>query len=477
MPVTLYPADHPAAHGGKQSCPDEFEKSKEIIQSSFDDIPENGIFPEANGFVNAAWWAYSKHHHLQIRPEDVWFSILTQLSFYINKNAEELRSHFVAHEGKKEVKVYAEGPVDFGKLAITMTKEMEEHIVDPKLREWIMPDFTTTEATDKVTAAILMMGSMQSYFGYTISICCGLPSATLLRTKNDWLSIRKRIDKITEFGQEMELFTKLLRPVLDRLVRSFDHPEDPDILDFWGKIVHWEQNGSGPDSLSGWITAFCFWTPEGRCLYRRGLVKDIMDPETGQWRAGCNIDGVQFHHVDTGEIPKGFVSVPVNLIANKTEYKTRMVAGSVGVKVWSSGDLIPDAFPRPGKATARPRARIQQDTKKEANKVARLREFRGSASQESPDKATAVNELPDTASKLQVPQGELKARLDSVQPVSGWWMYELKIGREYVELGIFGKLTLGYVRMITRRFILMNATQSFGLMLVPSHSLINRVYF
>lgn len=31
--------------------------------------------------------------------------------------------------------------------------------------------------------------------------------------------------------------------------------------------------------------------------------------------------------------------------------------------------------------------------------------------------------------------------------------------------------------MITRRFILMNATQSFGLMLVPSHSFINRVYF
>ncbi|KAJ4199800.1 hypothetical protein NW759_016010 [Fusarium solani] len=455
MPVTLYPADHPATPWRKasvatsslellqKSCPDEFEKSKEIIQSSFNNIPENGIFPEANGFVNAAWWAYSNHHHLQIRPEDVWFSILTQLSFYINRNAEKLRSHFVAHEGKKEVKVYAEGPVDFGKLAVIMTKKMEEHIVDPKLRKWIMPDFTTTEATDKVTAAILMMGSMQSYFNYTMCICCGLPSVTLLGTKSDWRKIRNRIEKITEFGEEAELFTKLLRPVLDRLVRSFDHPQDPHILDFWGKIVHWEQNGSGPDSLSGWISAFCFWTPEGSCLHAKGLVEDIMDPETGRYRAGCNIDGVQFHHVDIDEIPKGFVSVPVKLIANETEYKTRMVAGSVGVKVWSSGDLIPDAFPRPGKAAARPRPRTQRDTKKkEANKVARLREFasrliclsgkdaRGSASKESPDKATEVNEPSDTASRPQVPQRELKARLDSVQPVSGWWMYELKIGRE-----------------------------------------------
>ncbi|KAM0436681.1 hypothetical protein ACHAPT_002390 [Fusarium lateritium] len=460
MPVTLYPANHPAAPWTKRgaatsslellqkSCPDEHERSQRIIQSSFDDIPGNGIFPESNGFVDAAWWAYSQHHHLQIRPEDVWFSILTQLSFYINRNAEQLRSHFVAHRDRKEVKVCVVGSteaVDFGQLAVIMTEKMEEHIVDPKLRKWVMPDFTTTEATDKVTAAILMMGSMQSYFSYTMCVCCGLPSVTLLGTKDDWREIRNRVDKIPQFGAEAEQFTKLLRPVLDRLVLSFDNPLDPDILDFWGRIAHWEQNGSGPDHLSGWITAFCFWTPEGRCLHHKGLAEDIYDTETKRYHAGCNIDGIQFHHLDIEEIPKGFVSVPVKLIDDGVEIKTRMVAGSVGVKVWSSEDVLRDTPQQHGKAVteARPRTRREQKKKKKAEKVAHLREFvsrliclsrketRDSTSA-APGKGSALKETASssgTPSTPQVPQEELKPILDSVQPVSGWWMYELKKGR------------------------------------------------
>ncbi|KAI1785227.1 hypothetical protein LXA43DRAFT_151204 [Ganoderma leucocontextum] len=35
---------------------------------------------------------YRSHHHLRIRPDDVWLAILVQLNFYINAHAEELRS-------------------------------------------------------------------------------------------------------------------------------------------------------------------------------------------------------------------------------------------------------------------------------------------------------------------------------------------------------------------------------------------------
>lgn len=464
MPVTLYPADHPATpwQGGRYAtssaqllewaCPDEYKKSQRIIQSSFAEIHENLILPAKNGFVNAVWDAYSGHHHLQIRPEDVWFSILTQLSFYINKNAEKLRSHFVAHEGKKEVAVHIEGTLDYGELALLMTKQMEEHIVDPKLREWVMPDFTTTEAADKVTAAILMMGSMQEYFSYAGFMCCGLPSVTLTGTKEDWSKIRGRIDEIPKFGEEAETFANLLRLVLDHLVRSFDHPQDPAILDFWGKIVHHKKNGSGPDALSGWISAFCFWTPGGDCLYPRGLVKRLHNPITGEWYAGCKIHGVQFHHVYVGEVPEGFVSVPVKLIDHGAETMTRMVAGSVGFKICTRQDLISAALPRPEKETITPRAETPEETeKKKVSKVARLRESAlrliclpgrdagVSTSKESPDEVKVANEpqatdeppqAPDTVSNPDVSQKDSRPKLDSLQPVSGWWMYELKDGQE-----------------------------------------------
>lgn len=38
--------------------------------------------------------------------------------------------------------------VDFGAMARTMTDLMDSNIVDPTLREWILPNFSTTPVTD-----------------------------------------------------------------------------------------------------------------------------------------------------------------------------------------------------------------------------------------------------------------------------------------------------------------------------------------
>jgi hypothetical protein len=119
--VTVKPAPHGAnaiAASGhsittakellKSSCRKEFKKMRNdhMIQSSFDDIPVGVQYLGAsNGFVDAAIMAYNQHHHLIIRPEDVWFSVLVQLNVYINEHAEELRSMFVAHEGQKRLQL------------------------------------------------------------------------------------------------------------------------------------------------------------------------------------------------------------------------------------------------------------------------------------------------------------------------------------------------------------------------------------
>lgn len=93
----------------ESTCREEFNKTKDgpIIQSSFEgDISQQSpASARRNGFVDTAVNAYNQHHHLIIRPEDIWFSILSQLNLYINANAEQLRHMFVAHEGKKQLKL------------------------------------------------------------------------------------------------------------------------------------------------------------------------------------------------------------------------------------------------------------------------------------------------------------------------------------------------------------------------------------
>lgn len=96
-----------------------------------------------------AYHAYSAHHHLCIRPEDVWFAILTQITFYINAHAEGLRSFFVAHEGKKQLEAISEIR-NFALLAVQMGDIVGNNVVDPSLKDWVLPGFSTTTHTDIV---------------------------------------------------------------------------------------------------------------------------------------------------------------------------------------------------------------------------------------------------------------------------------------------------------------------------------------
>lgn len=405
MPVTLNVASHqgrpwinpPPVVSTEQlfqkSCKKEYRDCKQIIQSSFNDLPNASICASSNGFVRACHHAYSNHHHLILRPEDIWFAILSQLSFHINAHAEELRSFFVAHEGREELEVFGIGTiktVDFGPLTVRMTKEMDKHIVDPDMRQWILPDFSTTTQTDTVTAAVLMMGAMQEYFSYKMILCCGIPSVTLLGEKDDWIKIQDRLDKLPQLGPEPEQFTKLLKPIMEYYIRSFDVPDDPEVRSFWTRIAH-QNGGSRRHYLSGWITAFCFWDAGGKCLYNtpEGAVNTNDRSKSYPTSPGCNIDGTLYHRVDTNDIPSGYVSVPVTVDDHGRLYKTRMMAGSVGIQLRRSGLPVDQS---------------------------RGHMYGSSFAWGTNGETTHAGGGPGVGYPVD---------LDTLQPASGWWMYEI----------------------------------------------------
>ncbi|KAI9763705.1 MAG: hypothetical protein M1840_009178 [Geoglossum simile] len=344
MPVVTNPAPHRASIFSKSrdlatsaqellqgSCPQEFRSCESILQSSFSHIGSGSTTDSSpNGFVYAAVQAYNHHHHLVIRPEDVWFSILTQLSLFINAHAKDVRSAFVAHQGQKDLEVMSDTP-DFDRLAKAMTLKLEKNIVDPSLRKWIMPNFTTTTDTDKVVASVIMMGSLQKYFNYKISIRCGLPSVTLLGDKADWESILTKIERIPQLGSGTADWYQQLKPVITHFVGTFDSPDSSETKEFWQKIAHYSGGGSGPTYLSGWITAFCFWGETGKspCGTSGGC---------GSPAPALILDDVAYSRIDTEDIPPGFTSVPVKVDDNGDEYDAVMIAGLVGIKVTSSGD-------------------------------------------------------------------------------------------------------------------------------------------
>ncbi|KFG79844.1 hypothetical protein MANI_026956 [Metarhizium anisopliae] len=314
MPVTLTIVNHFAENwrssrvGTSEKLlelvsPREHRRTSRVIQSSFGGrlLGENHTSSSPNGFVWAAINAYSSHHHLCIRPEDVWFAIITQVGFYVNAHAESLRSFFVEHEGKKELKIDVYGStetVDFGAIAGAMTHLMAKN-------------------TDIAVASVLFMGAMQKYFSYTIRMACGIPSVTLLGEVADWADILSRLDKLAQLGEEPAQFADMLKPILRNIVLSFTEPSSPAVIRFWNSIADKHQM-SGSCTYSGWIAAFCFWNEKGEAQLSRKC-------RNGAWHAV----------IDSENIPAGFCSVPVKVDDNGREFNCTMIAGSVGIQVRS----------------------------------------------------------------------------------------------------------------------------------------------
>lgn len=303
---------------------------KRIIGTNY--AGDNKTQFRSNGFVQTVVSAYSGHHDLIIRPDDIWIAILSQFSFYLNANAEKFRTQFVAHEGKKELVVLVpptslEG-IDWDSFGDKMVEKMHEELVDKDLKYWIIPNFTTTTRTDSTVSAILMMATLKHYFTYTMQMLCGIPHVTLEGTRDDYQSILSRLDKLDSWDNSTRAWAKMLKPILRKFIAAFDGEVD---LDFWGHIVSEHHYGSGSSELGGWITAFSAISEKG--LFTAG--QDVLPNEMwGNPRKPYKLDGVPYPVISFSELAPGHAEVDLKIIdAGGVEYATALTAGNMGMKI------------------------------------------------------------------------------------------------------------------------------------------------
>lgn len=313
-------------------------EGKKLLDSSF--VDTQTVSPAHNGFIETVLDAYNRHHHLVLRPEDVWFAILVQFSFYVNKHSENLRKYFVEHEGKKKLKVETESGMR--DVVLRMTDLITENVKDPSLRGWIMPSFTTTTQQDRIAAAIIMMGTMQKYFVYMCEQTCGIPSVTLLGEKSDWEDILERIQFLGTFGsqhEELLIWNSVLTTLVSHFVRTFEAPDSPAVVKFWQSAVHdYIEGYTGYRILTGWIQAFAFWDADGT-----PLVVDNIRKSTSNWRKDVKKNGME-NWLDTArlgqlrwdEVPVGHVHVPIHVNDNGNKFMAKAIAGSIGWRVLDS---------------------------------------------------------------------------------------------------------------------------------------------
>lgn len=399
----------------------ESEFVKTPLSNSFKFSPNTKITPTPNGLVDAAITAWNTHHHLILRPDDIWIAILSQLGFYIDAHAEELRDFFVAHEGQKylEVVQYDVTPrtCEYSLFARQMSDKMVENVKDPSLVTWIIPDFSTTTEDDKAVASVLLMGAMKKYFDYGFCcVSCGIPSVTLLGERADWVELQNRIERIPELKGEAVEFHRLLKPIARHMVLSFDEPGSPAVLEFWRGIACWEipsYQFSGPteeDKITGWITAFCFWDDKGA----RNKYKIQGDRH-------C-IDGVAYGSLDESAKTAGWAAVLVKVIHKHydgtilQELQCRMVAGSVGIRPGKHEEMgVMLDGPEPAPAEWGAPFRLPLENKSGDDEV---------KSDDDRKPKSAWQQVSARHRRIHPDAPPASECLDAVQPLMGWWIYE-----------------------------------------------------
>lgn len=218
-----------------------------------------------NGLVNAIAYAYYEHIPLVIRPDDVWIAILTQLAFYTEVHAEELRDQLVAHQGKKEILIsdtrwshvsQLKNDERLTGLIGEICEIIDREVKDSELKAWYTTSFSTSTETDHVVKKLLLMATLKKYFSYGFTHSCGFPLITLEGTREDWVSMREHVQFLKKFKRDqLSHWAEVMAYTLGYFVDAFDGKID---THFWQSAVVEQEGYMSHDNstIHGWLLAF-----------------------------------------------------------------------------------------------------------------------------------------------------------------------------------------------------------------------------
>ncbi|MGE5655431.1 MAG: DUF4419 domain-containing protein [Actinomycetota bacterium] len=212
---------------------------------SFEVLEDRGLHPLAA----AVHYAFSEHRPLLLSPDIIWMVLAQGFAQHINNFAEELRSYFVRHSGKKVLKV-------------TVNELSEPHHWATAIQEWSLQirdfvgadlyrlmecNFSTSTPITRTASHIVMMDAFQQYFDYQCRCICGIPNITFLGTVEDWQSIRERVELMGEY--DFRWWTDRVLPICEEFINTAaGNPNQ----EFW-KSIYKPQAIYGGEVITGWL--------------------------------------------------------------------------------------------------------------------------------------------------------------------------------------------------------------------------------
>jgi hypothetical protein len=209
---------------------------------------------DTHPFLLAANLAYADHRPLTLSPDMIWLLLIQGLAAHINANPEKMRSSFVKHDGKKLLDVQLPASFvpgnrgnDWSGLIGSFSGMLRDHI-GAETHGLVVSEFSTTGDAEKLAAQVALMDGMQSYFIFSATIICGIPTFTLEGTPDDWRMLRVKAAQLAKF--DLEWWIPHVFPLLDACVDASVGKVDKA---FWCDFYQIHTIGCGDQRIHGHI--------------------------------------------------------------------------------------------------------------------------------------------------------------------------------------------------------------------------------
>lgn len=293
---------------------------------SFEVVEDKGCHP----VVAAVHLAFSVHFPLLLTPDIIWMVLAQGFAQHINNCAEKLRSRFVRHSGKKELKVTAlevSEPHHWTEAIEQWTLQIRD-CVGADLYRLMECNFSTTTPTTRTASHVVMMDAFKQYFDYSWMCIYGIPEITLMGTVEDWQSIRDRVELMAQY--DLNWWTEGLLPICQELIETAAGKPK---LEFW-KSIYKPEASYGGEVMTGW-PGFLF-----------PYLKDDITQEPSVKNPMLAIEPEKLtvqHGIHLSSLPSGLASAPFTLnTPTCTEYPLELIAGFIGIRQHSNGILEPE---------------------------------------------------------------------------------------------------------------------------------------
>jgi hypothetical protein len=299
-----------------------------------------------HGFIAAVTTAFAKHFPLALRPQHFWLMILQAVATHVDLNAEELRKKWVAHDGKRELRVrcddFVKGRSNPWETVVEGRSDSFANQIAKNLvagaSDVLNPSFTGAQTTpaERIAQQITIMDVCKSYFSYKCCTMCGFPSITLEGSPGDWALLRGQAEQL--LGQQCEpafaaKWSAALLPVLDRFVAASATGEVD--AQFWNSMCkRGGTTGSGSCTwFNGWMNTLFPYINRKPNMYctpyssSQGYVTEGRHEKfySMMERAPAGVQGP-----DCQDFPSGVSEAPVLWDYLGEEIKLKFVSGFVG---------------------------------------------------------------------------------------------------------------------------------------------------